>query len=72
MKKYLCIGGFVSSADGDEHKIRSTMLPALYRVNPAECIFVEDVEHLGGYRFLNLIELHPDGSGRYEITEQGE
>lgn len=74
MKKYICYEGYVRSADGDVHHIAASRLPDLYKVNPAECIFVgmnDEREKLRGYtqEHLNtMIKLSPRNDGDYTLS----
>ena len=72
MKRYICLGGGITSrADGDYHYIPATRLPELYKVNPDECIFVEESEDFGrktrGCR--DLIVLYPRSDGAYIVPK---
>lgn len=77
-KKYLVIGGFVISGDGDRHYISPQQLVRLYGVKREECVFDIsdldddglDVNEVRGYskEFLDsLIKLRPSTNGKYEI-----
>lgn len=73
-KKYICYGGWITARDGDRHHITPTDLARLYKVNPAECIFI-DVEEdsaveLRGYtpKFIeDLVALGPRNDGDYRL-----
>jgi len=66
-KKYLCIGGWVVSKDGDIHYISSHQLPRLYKVNPQECIFAASPDDVDGLRLTDLTILKPRSDGNYII-----
>lgn len=73
-KKYVCYSGFVYSKDGDKHKVPARNLPRLYKVNPAECIFIESecVEslRLRGYsreKKDSFRKLFPRSDGNYTL-----
>jgi len=66
-KKYLCIGGWVVSKDGDIHYISPHQLPRLYRVNPQECFFAISPDDMYGLRLTDLTILRPRSDGNYII-----
>jgi hypothetical protein len=62
--KYLCIGGFVRSKDGDRHYVHDGMLSALYGVHPHECL--SDIASDMWVKRHTLIQLTPRDSGDYQ------
>ena len=72
MKKYICYGGPVPTGGGFRVYIEPYELCYLYGVDQHECIFINDSNRdfiLKGLDKSNLIELWPDPSGRYELTD---
>jgi len=74
MKKYLVIPGYVKSeTDGEEHYVSCSQLCRLYKVNPAECIFIKDDND---WRWLDTINpkdwitLTPRYDGNYSLPER--
>ena len=67
MKKYVCIGGYVDSVDGDRHYIGPYRLSELYQVNPDECYFAQSDDDylLRALRIEKLIVLKPRYNGDY-------
>ncbi len=77
-KKYLCVGGSVHR-DGNWVDVPARDLPALYGVDPKECVFT-DVQLIGHRRApshgdiiqdryqYRLIELRPVQSGNYNLA----
>lgn len=66
-KKYMCEGGFVISDDGNRHYVTAHQVPALYNVDPAECVIVVRDSDLYGYRKSSLKILRPKSSGDYSL-----
>lgn len=64
-KKYMCVGGFVISESGDRHYIDAYQVPALYNVDPAECVIVVRDSDLYGFRRATLKILRPQSNGNY-------
>lgn len=70
MTKYILIGDYVRSHDGDLHYISANKLLQLYNLKKEECILVEHglkdkligFARQGDYKFL-----YPRQDGRYEI-----
>lgn len=74
MKKYICIGGYITSKnDNDRHYISPYKLAKLYQVNPKECYFAKDDSDnlLLGLRIEELIELRPRYDGNYLVPQKG-
>lgn len=72
MKKYILIGGIIYAFDGDEHYISPRRLCELYKLNPDECIFIQnqkDEFFLGARRAgrNSLKILKPRADGNYKI-----
>lgn len=70
-KKYLVIGGYVTSKnDGDRHYVSSYVLARLYGLNPKDCFLAEENNErsLLGIRFEDYIILRPryDGNSKLE------
>ena len=75
MKKYICIGGNISSkTDNDIHYISPQRLAELYQVNPDECYFAKDDNDniLLALRVEELIGLRPRYHGDYKTFSAGE
>ena len=75
MKKYVCIGGKITSkSDGDIHYISPHRVSELYKVNPEECYFTENdnASILNALRLEELIILRPDYHGNYDPLKFGE
>lgn len=71
-KKYVCIGGYVFSGDGDHHFIPSGRLPQLYGVPKEECIFLVNEEWAKGCDFSEYSEftvLRPRSDGNYTLNQ---
>lgn len=66
-KKFMCIGGYVYSDDGDRHFISPHELPILYGVERELCVFIAHNANMDEFRGWDLIKLRPDSSGRYEL-----
>lgn len=63
--KYICFTNKVISKDGDIHRIDARKLPQLYKVNPKECIFVNEKSWELGLNLENHIHLNPKSDGNY-------
>lgn len=64
-KKYLCMPGWVySNQDRQTHRIPASRLPALYNVDPRECLFGHgDAKMLLAlHPYLTLLEPRSDGN----------
>lgn len=69
-KKYIvCPGNVRSKSDGDLHYISASKLMMLYRVNPAECIIVEDEMVAGSLNWEDYIILKPSTDGNYSMIQ---
>lgn len=64
MKRYCLHGGVVMADDGDCHYISPDQLWRLYGVSPDECVATPPGRSCRG----ELICLHPDGLGDYQIA----
>ena len=67
-KKYICFGGEVFSSDGDIHKISCRKLPQLYKINPKDCIFIDNENMMIGRDpdwIESKIHLNPKSDGNY-------
>lgn len=62
-KKYMCVGDFVIN-DGQRHYVDAYQVPALYNVDPAECVIVVRDRDLYGYRTKSLKILRPKSNGK--------
>lgn len=71
MKRYLCIGGYVFSPhDGDRHWVSADRLPALYGVDPRDCVLMRDdaaLERSGMRDRHGLTVLRPSSRGDYSL-----
>ena len=75
MIKYICYCGRVKSVnDGEIHYITAHSLPHLYKINPGDCIFIEqnttvekEIKKFKNVKLDNLIRLNPDDTGNYDI-----
>lgn len=66
-KKFLVFGGFVCSKhDKQWHFIDAIQVAKLYRIPLCLCLFAS----MGFKHEHNLIELHADASGKYELPKQ--
>lgn len=76
-KRYLCVGGYVISADGDRHYVPGHELVRLYQVNGQECICVDPERHpvatqlnligISEDQLSDLVHLHPKQDGNYTL-----
>jgi hypothetical protein len=71
MKKYICVGGWVRSKDGDMHFISSHKLPKLYGAPKSECKFVYNNTYLLKSDKEKFVILRPDSLGRYSLLKGG-
>jgi hypothetical protein len=55
----------ISRHDGDVHFVSGKRLAELYKVDPSECIFVDEPKKLLGLDVRGLKVLRPDPSGEY-------
>lgn len=73
MKKYMLVGGYVfSKSDGDRHYINARKLCELYKLNPAECIFMEENDtYMQAPRHgeNSILILHPREDGDYALPK---
>lgn len=75
MKRYLVFAGPIRSKNDKQiHLVGGQQLAELYRVNPAECIFIPWTMNENEVRARttghdNLIKLYPDNSGRYDLPK---
>lgn len=70
MKRYLCIGAFITSPhDGDRHFISARKLPDLYGVDPRDCSFI-DTDRKTPIDTSGYIPLYPDSTGEYKLPTQ--
>lgn len=73
MKKYLVVGGFVTSKnDGDTHYVDAPSLCRLYGVNPKECWMKDErsfinEQHIEAFKSDDLIVLKPRYDGNYTL-----
>lgn len=74
MKKYHVFGGeVVSQNDGDIHHIGPRRVAELYRVHPNDCRFFDDPfdrTYRGFWDESQAIDLYPDPSGKYDLSER--
>lgn len=73
-KRYACFGGHVTSRhDGDWHYISAHRVCQLYRVPPAECIFIdENTPSPPASALTGLIALHPRSDGDYTALQEAQ
>lgn len=72
MKKYVCVGGFITSKnDGDRHYVGPHTLAVFYNINPKECFFAKDENDplLLSIRTEELIYLQPRFDGNYNLSD---
>ena len=72
MKKYLVIGGEVFSKSGSKHYVNARRLCDLYRVDPKECILLEETDKMMRARTMGLnsmLILRPKYDGNYKIPK---
>lgn len=69
MPKYVAFGGPVTSpVDGDTHFINARTVCRLYKVDPRDCIFIDDTPTQSlGLDLEQYICLYPDSTGKYEL-----
>lgn len=75
-KKYRCLGGWVTSqGDGERHYIPARRLAELYKVDPEECLFMDEgddwVKIGRGFvvnDFEGLVDLWPQDDGNYSLS----
>lgn len=67
-KKYLCLPGWVySNQDKQTHRIPASRLPALYKVDPRECLFGHGNPSLLAALHPDLTILEPRADGNYSL-----
>lgn len=73
-RKYLCLGGYVFSADGDKRYISPHQIPKLYHVPREQCIFAGVTHRHDPNKIdypLGVEVLTPRSDGRYQVGIEG-
>lgn len=67
--RYLAIGGYVTSQDGDRHYIGPTKLCHLYGIKRQQAILVDgrEAQRLRGLRLEDFTILEPRQDGNYKL-----
>lgn len=67
-KKYIIAPGkIISRSDGDEHYIGASQLMDLYKIEPYECIIVDNPDSVRMLNWDDYIVLRPRTDGNYNL-----